>query len=153
LIKDLFTLNFYKHGLPFQKSLSKKPSMQERHLFEYAIIRIVPRVERQEFINAGIIMYCAAQKFLQVKSELNNTRLLAFCKEIDLEEIQMRLQAIEYICSGSEKGGPIGALPIASRFRWLTAAKSTPIQTSPVHIGLCIHAEDTLLHLFKMYVV
>ena len=126
--------------------------MQEKHLFEYSVIRVVPRVEREEFLNAGIIVYCSAQKFLQTKFELNTARLRAFCGTLDLAELEHRLRAFEHISAGSAFGGPIGKLPIASRFRWLTAARSTIVQTSPVHPGLCISAEETLVKLFAQLI-
>lgn len=122
--------------------------MQEKHLFEYAVIRLVPRVEREEFMNVGVIMYCASQRFLQCTFQLNEERLLAFSPQLDLAEIKDRLNAFTQICAGSAEGGTIGKLPIASRFRWLTATRSTIVQTSPVHPGLCANAGETLAKLF-----
>jgi len=122
--------------------------MQEKHLFEYAIIRVVPRVEREEFLNVGVIIYCADQNFLQIKFELNKERLVAFSNELDIEELEKRLFAFDQICKGAEEGGPIGKLPVASRFRWLTATRSTVVQTSPVHPGLCSDAGETLEKLY-----
>lgn len=132
--------------------MSKKQSMQEKHLFEYSVIRIVPRVERSEFSNVGVILYCPAQRFLQTMFEINREKLLAIYKEVDLEEIKDRLKAFEQICKGSAKGGTIGKLPLASRFRWLTAARSTVLQTSPVHPGFCRDAEETLMKLHAQQV-
>ncbi|MBS1932975.1 MAG: DUF3037 domain-containing protein [Bacteroidetes bacterium] len=123
--------------------------MQEKHLFEYAIIRLVPRVEREEFINVGVILYCAHENFLQTKIALNKNKLGAFSCELDMEELVNRLHAFEQICKGAEDSGPIGKLPIASRFRWLTATRSTIIQISPVHPGLCINAAETMEKLFE----
>jgi hypothetical protein len=122
--------------------------MQEKHLFEYAIIRVVPRVEREEFLNVGVIIYSADQNFLQIKFELNKERLVAFSNELDIEELEKRLFAFDQICKGAEEGGPIGKLPVASRFRWLTATRSTVVQTSPVHPGLCADAGETLEKLY-----
>ena len=122
--------------------------MQGRHLFEYAIIRVVPRVEREEFLNVGVIMYCAGEQFLNTKFTLNKERLLSFSADIETEEIEKRLKAIEHICNGTVEGGAIARLPLASRFRWLTAAKSTIVQTSPVHPGLCNNTEEELEKLF-----
>src|ERR1044072_5832141 len=107
--------------------------MQEKQLFEYAIIRIVPRVERQEFFNVGVIVYCAAIHFLNTKFELNTKKLAAFCDDIDIDDLQKRLTAFEKICIGDKTAGDIAALPAAARFRWLTAVRSTVLQTSPVH--------------------
>ena len=123
--------------------------MPEKQLFEYAVIRIVPRVEREEFLNAGVILYCPGQRFLQTRCELNIQKLRAFYGEIEIEELRKRLIAFEEICKGSPQGGPIAKLPIASRFRWLTAARSTIVQTSPVHPGLCCDAGETLDKLYE----
>ncbi len=122
--------------------------MQDKHLFEYAIIRIVPRVEREEFLNAGVILYCADEKFLKARFHLNKNRFASFYCEIEVEELEKKLEAIQQICDGNIKGGDIAALPIAARFRWLTAAKSTIIQTSAVHPGFCTNAKDELDKLF-----
>ncbi|UFH52497.1 DUF3037 domain-containing protein [Spirosoma sp. KNUC1025] len=122
--------------------------MPEKHLFEYAIIRFVPRVERQEFLNVGVILYCRAQRFLQAKVEVNDVRLRAFSGELDSQELADRLHTFEQICTGGALGGAIAKLPIAERFRWLTATRSTIIQTSPVHPGLCEDARETLDRLF-----
>ena len=122
--------------------------MQGRHLFEYAIIRVVPRVEREEFLNVGVIIYCADERFLQTKFCLNKERLLNFCNSLEVEELEKRLKAIEHICNGDAAGGTIAGLPLASRFRWLTAAKSTIVQTSPVHPGLCSNAKEELEKLY-----
>jgi hypothetical protein len=123
--------------------------MQDNHLFEYAIIRVVPRVEREEFLNAGVILYCAHENFLRTKCELNKEKISALCYDLDLEDVERRLYAFEQICKGMEEGGLIGKLPIASRFRWLTAARSTIIQTSPVHPGLSTNAGETLDKLYE----
>lgn len=126
--------------------------MQERHLFEYSIIRVVPRVERGEFLNVGVIVYCAGLRFLQTMYELDEDRLLSFYKELNVAELRRRLFAFEQICAASKEGGTIGKLPIASRFRWLTAARSTIVQTSPVHPGLCVDASETLIKLHAQMV-
>ncbi|HLY71527.1 MAG TPA: DUF3037 domain-containing protein [Puia sp.] len=123
--------------------------MQEKHLFEYAVIRLVPRVEREEFLNTGVILYCAAENFLQVKFSVNKARIEAMAPVQDIEEIEMRLEIFDQICRGSEEGGSIGRLPLASRFRWLTATRSTIVQVSPVHPGLCLDARETLEKLFE----
>ena len=127
--------------------------MPEKHLFEYAVIRVVPCVEREEFLNVGVILYCAAQGFLQTQYFLNEERLRAFSGELDRQDLQERLRAFERICAGRSQGGPIGQLPIASRFRWLTATRSTVVQTSPVHPGLCTNAPETLARLFTKLVL
>jgi hypothetical protein len=126
--------------------------MQEKHLFEYAVIRMVPRVERGEFLNIGVVLYCPTQKFLKAVYHLDEKRIRSFCSGIDVTELLDRLRAFDQICGGAADGGPIGKLPIASRFRWLTAARSTVVQTSPVHPGLCQDADETLSRLYNQLV-
>ncbi|EJF10073.1 DUF3037 domain-containing protein [Pontibacter sp. BAB1700] len=118
--------------------------MQERHLFEYAVIRVVPRVEREEFLNVGVILLCSSQGFLQIRYTLNEERLRAAFGDLDMEELRARLQAFEKVCAGRREGGPIGQLGTASRFRWLTANRSTIVQTSAVHPGRCLNPQETL---------
>jgi hypothetical protein len=122
------------------------------HLFEYAVLRVVPRVEREEFLNVGVVVYCRSLGFLQTRIELPIARLLAVAPDIDVEEINARLQAFERICQGRATGGTIGQLAIAERFRWLTATRSTVVQTSPVHPGRCADAGETLARLFAQLV-
>jgi len=127
--------------------------MPAKHLFEYAVLRVVPRVEREEFINVGVILYCAAQGFLQVTCQFDEARLLAFAGPgLDLADVRERLRSFERICRGRPTGGPIGQLAVASRFRWLTAQRSTIIQTSPVHPGLCHDAAAMLTSLHAQLV-
>jgi hypothetical protein len=123
--------------------------MQEMHLFEYAIIRVVPRVEREEFLNVGVILYCAHENFLQTKISIDKKKLAAFTHKIDMEELECSLNAFEEISKGNSEGGSIGKLPIASRFRWLTATRSTIVQISPVHPGLCINPQETIDRLYE----
>jgi len=123
------------------------------HLFEYAVIRVVPRVEREEFVNVGVVLYCSAQGFLQTQYHLPEDRLLAFSSALDLIELEERLRAFVKICAGKQQGGLIGQLPPASRFRWLTATRSTVVQTSPVHPGLCADPAQTLARLFAELVL
>ena len=124
-----------------------------KHLFEYAVLRVVPRVEREEFMNVGVILYCRDQGFLQCAYELPEARLRAFAgPEPDLTELRARLHSFEKICCGRPQGGPIGRLSLAERFRWLTATRSTVVQTSPVHPGRCEDAQQTLARLFAQLV-
>jgi hypothetical protein len=127
--------------------------MQENHLFEYAVIRAVPRVEREEFLNIGVIVLCAKQKFLQVRMQLNEDRLKGLCENVGIEELKEHIQSFEKICKGGKEGGEIGMLSISERFRWLTATRSTIFQSSKVHPGLCINAFDTLNRLFEELVI
>lgn len=126
--------------------------MQGEHLFEYAVIRVVPKVEREEFINVGVILYCSGQKFLQCILELNEKKLDALCCDIDIDDLKSHMQSFEKICKGGNDAGPIGKLSIAERFRWLSATRSTILQTSKVHPGLCKDASVTLLRLHKQLV-
>lgn len=126
--------------------------MQENHLFEYAIIRIVPRVEREEFLNVGVIVYCRKPAFLQMQFTLDKNRLRAIYPLINLDDIEAHLIAFEKISAGNPKAGPIAALDLASRFRWLTAKRSTVVQSSAVHPGLCKDPSETLTHLFEQLV-
>ena len=126
--------------------------MQENQLFEYAVIRVVPRVEREEFINVGVILLCSKQKFLKARIRLNEERLNALCPDLDRTVLQEHIHSFERICHGGPDSGPIGQLPLAERFRWLTAARSTMVQTSPTHPGLCNQPQQMLNHLFEQLV-
>lgn len=122
--------------------------MPDKHLFEYAVIRVVPRVEREEFLNVGVIVYCRDLKFLQCLYTLNKAKLDSFCADFDCDEVDKHLKAFEWICAGDPKGGQIAKLDIASRFRWLTATRSTVVQTSKVHPGF---SENPLATLEKLH--
>lgn len=127
--------------------------MQEKHLFEYALIHVVPRVERMEFLNVGIILYCPGQRFLETLFKVDAERLKTFSGELDTGELDEYLHSFRRICRGEAGSGPIGKLPAAERFRWLTAARSTVVQTSKVHPGLCEDARETLLRLYRELVL
>jgi len=127
--------------------------MQEKHLFEYAVVRVVPRVEREEFINAGIILYCRDQRFLGVMFSVDEHRLEALCAKLDIDELREHLRAFEQIAAGDKNAGPIARLDLASRFRWLTATRSTVVQASKVHPGLCTDAGDMLARLHNQLVL
>lgn len=127
--------------------------MQEKNLFEYAIIRVVPRVEREEFLNVGVVLYSAKPKFLKALFTLDKSRIEALCKDIDCDELTENLRAFERICVGGKSAGPIGQLDAASRFRWLTAARSTVLQTSKVHPGFCEDPDATLRKLYEKLVL
>jgi hypothetical protein len=126
--------------------------MPEKLVFEYAVIRIVPKVERGEFMNAGVIVFCKRQRYLAMRYALDAPRLLAFSKDIDIEEIGRYLAAWDVICKGDPAGGEIALKDAAERFRWLTAAKSTILQCSKVHPGLSEAPETVLDGLFQRYV-
>lgn len=120
--------------------------------FDYSIIRVVPRVEREEFMNVGVLLSCPFQDFLEARVELNRQRLAAFAPGADFEEIDEYLQVIPRICAGGDEAGPIGQLPQRARFHWLVAPRSTIIQLSPVHSGLCSMPADALEALFQKMV-
>lgn len=126
--------------------------MPEHSSFDYAIVRVVPRVERGECINAGVILFCLAKRFLAAKVELDERRLLALAPDVDLELVRGHLEAIPRICAGGRAAGPIGQLPQKERWHWLVAPRSTIIQTSPVHSGLCEDPAQALEHLMDRMV-
>lgn len=123
--------------------------MQERHLYEYAVIRVVPRVEREEFFNVGVVLYCKSQNFLKVKFEIHELKFKGFCTGMELSDLRAYLETFRKIAMGGKAAGPIGALPVAERFRWLTATRSTVIQTSRIHPGLTADPEAKLEQLFS----
>jgi len=112
--------------------------------FDYAVIRVVPRVERQEFINAGVIVFCLEKRYLDARIHLDEARLKALWPEIDVDLVRHHLHAVERICAGDPEAGPIARLPQRERFHWLVSARSTILQPSPVHTGLC-DATDSIL--------
>jgi hypothetical protein len=120
--------------------------------YDYAVIRVVPRVEREEFVNVGVIVSCPDMKFLEARIELDEKRLLALDGTLDLEAIRAHLATIPAICAGGEGAGPIGRLPAKERFRWLVAPRSTVIQTSPAHAGRCGDPAGLLEHLLATMV-
>lgn len=105
------------------------------HSFEYATVRLVPRVEREEFLNVGVIVFCAEADFLEARIELDQARLLAFAPQLDLADAREHLDSIPRICRGDASA--IGQLPQRERFRWLASPRSTILQISPAHAGLC----------------
>ena len=126
--------------------------MQGKHLFEYAVIRVVPHVEREEFLNVGIILLCSPKKFLSTKIAINEERLKVLCPKLDLDEVREYVRSFERICKGNGDGGEIGKLTIAERFRWLTATRSTILQTSKVHPGLCDDPAEMVENLYRQLV-
>lgn len=120
--------------------------------FDYAVIRVVPRVEREEFFNVGVILSCPEQKFLEARIFLDERKLRCFAPEFNPETIRHYLEIIPKICAGAKEAGIIGQLTQRERFYWLTAARSTIIQTSPVHTGFCRDAGEMLEHLFEKMV-
>lgn len=126
--------------------------MRGPYLYDYAIVRIVPRVEREEFVNVGVILSCPQKKYLEARIELDEGRLVALVPGLDLELLKSQLAIYPLICRGGEEAGPIGRLSQRERFHWLIAPKSTIIQTSPVHTGWCEHPDQVLEHLLNVMV-
>ncbi|HAH22173.1 MAG TPA: DUF3037 domain-containing protein [Prolixibacteraceae bacterium] len=122
--------------------------MQQKYQYEYAILRVVPVVEREEFVNTGVIIYCKKEKFIQMKYHLCEEKILTLMPDADLEEIRKNLEAFRIIAAGEKDGGPIASLDQAERFRWLTAVRSASIQTSRPHPGLSDDLEKTFNTLF-----
>jgi len=120
--------------------------------YDYAVIRVVPRVERGEFVNAGIILSCDVERILLSSIELDEKALLAIDSHVDLDLVRSVLQTIPAICAGGDAAGDIGRLSARERFHWLVAPRSTIVQTSPVHTGQCAEPAAALNHLMQTMV-
>lgn len=117
--------------------------------YDYALVRVVPSIERGECINVGVILFCRTRRFLGMLTHLDRQRLTAFAPTLDLEIVQQHLDQLARICAGDKESGPIGALSQSERFHWLVSPRSTIIQTSPVHSGLCSDPQAALERLLK----
>jgi len=121
--------------------------------YSYATVRVVPRVERGEFVNVGVILFAREQEFLDARIELDRERLQALAPELDVDLVERHLKTFEDICAGRANGGPVAALPAPERFHWLVSPRSTMIQTSPVHVGRSeepsLALEDVLARLVR----
>ena len=126
--------------------------MPELNSFDFATIRIVPRVDREEFVNVGVIVFCLEQKFLHSRIQVNEGKLRALCPELEIDMVREHLEAFPRICAGEESAGPIAKLSPRERFQWLVAPRSTVIQISPVHSGLCELPQSALDELFRQLV-
>jgi hypothetical protein len=118
-----------------------------RQKYDYAVVRVVPRVERGECLNAGIILYCRGLGVLSARVELDRPRLLALAPDVDLESVEKALAVVPLVCAGDPAAGPVARLAQAERFHWLVAPRSTLVQASPVHAGFCEDPEQALTHL------
>ena len=127
--------------------------MQGKHIYDYAVIRVVPRVEREEFINVGLILFCKRAGYLNVRIRVDEEKLRLFPSEMDRDCLRDSLEAFEKICAGIKEGGPVAALEIPDRFRWLTAVRSTSIQTSRPHAGFSEDLDATFDRLFAELVL
>ena len=127
--------------------------MSDKVIYEYAVIRLVPQVEREEFMNIGVILFSKRKKYLGIKYHVNKSRVASFSDKVDIDSITNYLKGWELVCKGGTQGGKIGQLEMPVRFRWLTASRSTIIQSSKVHPGRCEHPEKVLEELFEKYVL
>lgn len=127
--------------------------MQDKVTYEYAVIRVVPKVEREEFFNVGVLVFSKRKKFLGVKYKIDQKKLDAFSEDLDIAMLNAHLKAWEDICKGHPKGGCIGNFEISDRFRWLAASRSTIIQSSKTHSGLCTDPQEELERLFNAFVL
>jgi len=121
----------------------------EQSSFDYAVLRVVPRVEREEFVNAGVIVFCPERQFLEARIHVDESRLKALWPEIDIPLVREHLEAFPKICAGEAAAGPIARLTQRERFHWLVAPRSTIIQVSPVHTGLCESPKQALENVFR----
>ena len=127
--------------------------MHEQHLYDYAVIRVVPKVEREEFINIGLMLFSKRQKYLRMEYLIPVEKIHLFAPEFDIEQLEINLASFDKICSGKKDGGPIATFDIAERFRWLTAIKSSSIQTSRPHSGFSTDLDKTFDKLYAELVL
>jgi hypothetical protein len=123
-----------------------------RDVFEYALLRVVPRVERGELINAGVVVYCRAQRFVEARTHLDETRLRALDPSVDVEGVRAALHAVENVCLGGERAGQAAVDDVGRRFRWLIAPRSTVVQPGPVHTGLTTDVRAEAQRLLELLV-
>ena len=121
--------------------------------FDYAVLRVVPRVERQEFVNIGVIVFCLEHRFLQAKVHVDEARLRALWPTLDVDMVRRHAESVVRVCAGDETAGPIAALSQRERFHWLISPRSTVIQTSPVHTGVCTQCDGIVDRLFEQLVL
>lgn len=123
--------------------------MQDKQLYEYAVIRFVPNVEREEFINVGVILFSKQYKYIKVYYKIDVAKINLLAPEADVETLQLNLEAFEKIATGAKDGGPIATLELPERFRWLTSVRSAALQTSRPHSGLSADLDATSAKLFN----
>jgi hypothetical protein len=126
--------------------------VRDHYSYDYAIVRVVPRVEREEFVNVGVIVSCPVKSFLEARIEVDERRVHALDATVDVDSIRGHLASIPVICAGGDQSGPIGRLSPRERFDWLVAPRSTTIQTSKVHTGRCTDPTALLEHLLNAMV-
>lgn len=127
--------------------------MQDKHLYEYAVLRVVPKVEREEFINIGLMVFCKRQKYLRIQYLIVLEKIKSICPEFDIDQLNQNLESFVKIGKGEKNAGPIATFEIAERFRWLTAVKSSSIQTSRPHSGFSTDLDATFEKLYSELVL
>ena len=127
--------------------------MQGKHFYDYAVIRVLPQVEREEFINIGVILFSKKAKYIRMMYKLDERRLSLFSSELDIDLLKETLTSFEKICNGDKTAGLIAQFDIPERFRWLTVVRSACIQTSQPHSGFTHHLDETLEKLFTELVL
>lgn len=127
----------------------KRHKMQDKFLYEYAVIRVVPKVEREEFINVGLILFCKRKRYLRFQYLLPEAKIRMYCQAFDIEQVKENLQSFARICAGDRRGGPIAQLEVDERFRWITAVKSSSIQSSRPHPGFSTNLDATFEKLYQ----
>ena len=127
--------------------------MQDKVVYEYAVIRVVPKVEREEFINIGLILFSKRKRYIRFDYHIPEEKIRSFCNEFDLNQLKENLESFAKICSGTKDGGPIAALEADEKFRWITAVKSSSIQSSRPHPGLSADLDATFDKLYKELVL
>lgn len=127
--------------------------MHEKHLYEYAVLRVVPKVEREEFINIGLMLFCKRQKYIRIQYHIVADKITSICSEFDIHQLEDNVASFVKIGKGNKDGGPIATFEISERFRWLTAVKSSSIQTSRPHSGFSINLDETFEKLYSELVL
>ncbi len=127
--------------------------MQEKVVYEYAVIRVVPRVEREEFINVGLILFSKRKRYLQFRYQIPEEKIRIFCSDFDISQLQENLESFALITAGDQKGGPIALLEADEKFRWITAVKSSSIQSSRPHPGFSDDLNATFNKLYNELVL
>ncbi|MEG0917608.1 MAG: DUF3037 domain-containing protein [Myroides sp.] len=127
--------------------------MQDKVVYEYAVIRVVPKVEREEFINIGLILFSKRKRYIKFDYQIPEEKIRSFCNEFDLNQLKENLESFAKICLGAKDGGPIAALEADEKFRWITAVKSSSIQSSRPHPGLSADLDATFDKLYKELVL
>lgn len=127
--------------------------MQEKFVYEYAVIRVVPKVEREEFINVGLILFSKRKRYIRFRYHIPEEKIRCFCSEFDIQQLRENLESFQKICTGAKDAGPVALLETDERFRWITAVKSSSIQSSRPHPGLSQDLDTTFEKLYKELVL